>query len=143
MKKLLNYLAAGVLLLGQVSCQSTEELKREQYYAEGYQLYTLHCANCHQPDGRGLANLYPPLASADYLSDKQRFICITKNGLSGEITVDGKVYDRPMPANPKLTDIDIAEIATYVYTTWAKDSTYTPIDTVTQALARCEPSKNK
>ena len=136
MKKLLNYLA-GVLLLSQVGCQSTEELKREQYYAEGYRLYIAHCANCHQPDGRGLANLYPPLAGSHYLLDKQQFICISKNGLSGEITVDGKVYDRPMPANPQLTDIDLAEITTYVYNTWGQDSTYTPIDTVTQALGVC------
>lgn len=129
---------ATLTLLGVFGCQNQEEIKREQYYAEGYQLYTTHCANCHQPDGGGMANLYPPLANSEFLGRKEAFICITKLGLSGEIRVAGKTYNRPMPANPKLTDIEIAEIATYVYNTWGKETSYTPIDSVTQALTRCE-----
>ncbi|GAB3165504.1 c-type cytochrome [Telluribacter humicola] len=130
--------AFGTLVALLAACQSSEELKRDQYYAEGYQLYTTHCANCHQADGQGLANLYPPLAGSDYLNDKSWFICITRYGMSGEITVNGKTYNRPMPANPNLKDLEIAEIATYVYNTWGKDSTYTNTEKVVEVLNQCE-----
>jgi len=126
-----------LLILALTSCQSSEELKREQFYSEGYQLYTLHCANCHQADGSGLANLYPPIQGSSYLMRKADLVCIIKNGLAGEIHVNGKTYNRPMPANPKLPDLEIAEIVTYVNNTWGKDSTYTPTDSVTAILTRC------
>lgn len=131
----------GVFLLILSACQSADELKTEQYYSEGYQLYTTQCANCHQADGRGLADLYPPLQESAYLSRQNELICVIKNGLSGEIKVGGKTYNRPMPANPKLTDIEIAEIVTYMTNTWGNEITYTPIDSVTAALTRCEEKK--
>ncbi len=131
----------GVLLLTLSACQSADELKTEQYYSEGYQLYTTQCANCHQADGQGLANLYPPLQEATDLARRNELICLIKNGLSGEIQVAGKTYNRPMPANPKLTDIEIAEIVTYMTTSWGKETTYTRIDSVTAALTRCAESK--
>jgi mono/diheme cytochrome c family protein len=122
-------------------CRNQDEVKRDQYYAEGYQLYMTYCANCHQSDGSGMASLYPPLKGSEFLTRKEQFICISKNGLSGEIQVGGKIYNRPMPANPKLTDIELAEIVTYVYNTWGDETSYTPIDSVTQALDRCEPPR--
>jgi mono/diheme cytochrome c family protein len=137
MKMLKRSAWVGVFLITVSACQSTEELKTEQYYSEGYQLYTAHCANCHQADGRGLADLYPPLRESTYLSRKSELICVIKNGLSGEIKVAGKTYNRPMPANSKLTDIEIAEIVTYVTNTWGQETRYTPTDSVTAALTRC------
>ena len=119
------------------SCQSSEDLKLEQYYSEGYQLYTTHCANCHQAEGTGLVSLYPPIQGSSYLLRKADLVCIIKNGLAGEIQVNGKTYNRPMPANPKLPDLEIAEIVTYVNNNWGKDTTYTPTDSVTAMLIRC------
>ncbi len=126
-----------LLVIALASCQSSQELKLEQYYSEGYQLYTTHCANCHQAEGTGLANLYPPIKGSSYLLRKADLVCIIKNGLAGEILVNGKTYNRPMPANPKLPDLEIAEIVTYVNNTWGKDTTYTPTDSVTDMLTLC------
>lgn len=136
----LNYMCVALLLLGGIfaACESKDELKRDQYYSEGYQLYTANCANCHQADGKGLANLYPPIIGSKYVSQTGPLVCIVKNGLAGEIVVAGKTYNRPMPANPKLTDIEIAEIVTYVSNSWGKDNTYTRIDFVTESLLRCK-----
>lgn len=136
--KSLSYVLS-VLVVGSTftSCQDPEKLKTDQYYAEGYSLYTTHCANCHQEDGKGMANLYPPLQGSEYLDNKELFICITRNGLAGEIEVAGKKYNRPMPANQGLKDIEIAEIVTYVYNTWGGETRYTPTDSVTQVLTRC------
>ena len=134
--KISIYLFGFCVLLG--SCQTSEELKSEQYFVEGYQLYTTNCANCHQADGKGMANLYPPILGSAILSDKAKIACIIRNGMKDTITVNGKPFSRPMPPNPKLTEIEIAEIVSFVTMKWGKDSVYTQIETVKVALDACE-----
>ncbi|ODS79252.1 MAG: hypothetical protein ABS46_16065 [Cytophagaceae bacterium SCN 52-12] len=132
----MNYLQC-LLLSGlasaAISCRSAEELKRDQYFVEGERLYGVYCANCHQPGGEGMANLYPPL---HFPKDKGRFIQVARHGIDGEIEVNGQVYNRPMPANPMLTDLEIAEITTFIYNSWGGESVYTPIDSVRSALRK-------
>ncbi len=128
---------SAIVGIGLFSCQSAEELKREQYFSEGYQLYTSNCANCHQADGKGMANLYPPLAGSALLKNASLLSCVIKNGMKDTIIVDGRKFSRPMPPNSKLTDLEIAEIITYVRVKWANDSTYTHINTVSESLITC------
>lgn len=132
-KKALFFLTA----FAAYSCQSAEELKSEQYFAEGYQLYTTNCANCHQADGKGMANLYPPLVGSKMILDKIAMSCIIRNGMKDTIIVNGKAFSRPMPANAALKELEIAEIITYVNMKWGKDSLYTPTETVIKALESC------
>ncbi|WP_215226030.1 c-type cytochrome [Echinicola shivajiensis] len=102
------------------SLNSIEDLKTRQYAIEGQVLYENYCANCHQTDGTGLGQLIPPLKDADYLKeDVGRAIRIIKHGIKGEIIVNGKDYNKEMPANPGLTNLEIAEIATYIYAAFA------------------------
>jgi len=80
----------------------------------GRRLFTI-CAACHQPTGRGLPNLFPPLAGSDFLNaDKSRAIKIVMAGRQGEVVVNGMKFNNNMPAFP-LTDQDIANVLTYVY----------------------------
>ncbi|MTI29418.1 c-type cytochrome [Xanthovirga aplysinae] len=96
-----------------------EQIKFKQYMTEGRRLYIANCANCHQKDGKGLARLIPPLAESDYMAKNvERTICIIKNGLEGEILVNGISYNQPMPAHTNLTNIEIAEIVTYIHNSW-------------------------
>ncbi|TLV01613.1 cytochrome c [Dyadobacter luticola] len=120
------------------SCQSAQELKSEQYFVEGYQLYTTHCSNCHQADGKGMSNLYPPINGSAALADKAFLACIIQNGMTDKIKVGGRDFNRPMPPNKKLTDIEIAEIVSFVTMKWKKDSTFTDIETVQAALKNCK-----
>jgi nitrite reductase (NO-forming) len=84
----------------------------------GKQIYDRSCFACHQPDGSGLPNAFPPLAGADYLNDDvERAISAVVHGLSGEITVNGEVYNSVMPAQI-LTDQEVASVMTYVYNSW-------------------------
>ena len=101
-------------------------------------MYTSNCANCHQANGNGMANLYPPLAGSPALKDKALLACIIKNGMKGDISVNGKKFNRPMPANPKLMDLEVAEIITYVNMKWNKDSVYTTTAFVNKSLQTCE-----
>ncbi len=116
------------------SCQSDEKIKLEQYYIGGKEVYELNCANCHQKDGKGLQNLYPALVGSDYLKDKEKAIYIIKNGLSGEILVNGKKYNQPMPANNQLTNLDIAEVVTYIYNEWNGETKITEVKDVDKVL---------
>lgn len=116
------------------SCQSEEKIKLEQYYIGGKELYEQNCANCHQKDGKGLQNLYPGIAGSDYLKDKEKVIYIIKNGLSGEILVNGKKYNQPMPANNQLTNLDIAEVVTYIYNEWNGETKITEVKEIEKVL---------
>jgi len=134
---MIKKLVFAFFILTLFSCQSEQELKSEQYFAEGYQLYTTNCANCHQADGKGMANLYPPLTGSKIIRDKAAMACIIRYGLKDTIMVHGKPFSRPMPANAKLQELEIAEIITYVNMKWGQDSVYTPIATVSKALEAC------
>lgn len=120
-----------------VSCKSPEKVKLEQFYVNGQELYEQNCANCHQKDGLGFKDLYPPIAGSDYLKNKEAVICMIRNGASGEMTVNGKVYNQQMPANAQLYDLDIAAITTYIYNKWGNESAITETDSVKKVLQRC------
>ena len=83
---------------------------------EGSILYDTYCANCHQRDGKGDNNRFPPLVKSDYVrGNKDRLVDIILNGLEGKITVDGKTYSGIMPPHKAmLDDHAVASIATYV-----------------------------
>ena len=118
------------------SCQSEEKIKLEQYYIGGKEVYELNCANCHQKDGKGLQSLYPPVAGSDYLKNKDKVIYLIKNGLLGEILVNGKKFNQPMPANNQLTNLDIAEVVTYIYNEWNGETIITEVKEVEKVLNR-------
>jgi len=95
-----------------IATNKTEKL------AMGRQIFTTICAACHQPTGRGVPNVFPPLAGSDFLNaDKNRAIKIVINGRQGEIVVNGLRFNNTMPKFP-LTDHDIANVLTYVYSSF-------------------------
>lgn len=107
------------LLVGVMASCNTPDPKFQQYLVEGEQLYLIHCSNCHQKDGRGLRQVYPPLAPSDYMDQNfEKVICGMKYGLQGEISVNGNSYVQAMPGVPSLTELELAEIATYIYNSW-------------------------
>lgn len=120
------------------SCQSDEKIKHEQYYIAGKDLYEKNCANCHQKDGKGFQNLYPPIANSEFLNNKVQVMCIIKHGLHGEIMVNNKKYDQAMPANPGLYALDIAQIITYMDKEFQDKEVITETTAVEKALANCK-----
>jgi nitrite reductase (NO-forming) len=84
----------------------------------GKVFFTQNCAACHQPDGKGIPGAFPPLAGSDFLNkDVKRAMGIVKNGLTGEITVNGEKFNGVMPALG-VSDEDAANVLTYVYSAW-------------------------
>jgi len=90
----------------------------EERLSLGKQIYSRTCFACHQLEGQGIANAFPPLANSDYLNeDVNRAIEIVLKGKTGEITVNGNKYNSIMTAQT-LTDEEIANVLTYVYNNW-------------------------
>lgn|SRR5690606_34271919 len=131
MKIIYTLLIFGLMIIGfsqLSSCHNNNlNIQTAQYAVNGQKLYRAHCQNCHGGKGEGLGKLYPPLTDQKYLSEnRNKLSSIIKYGLSGEIVVNGEKYNQAMPANPTLTDLDIAYILTYVTTHFGdSDSTFT------------------
>lgn len=84
----------------------------------GRQTYMQTCFACHQSEGQGIPNAFPPLAQSDYLNaDVDRAIDIVLHGKTGEITVNGEKYNSVMTSQT-LSDDEIANVLTYVYNSW-------------------------
>lgn len=147
-KKLLFFLLLGVF---GCSPQATDEenylasisdTKVLQFAIPGKELYDSHCANCHQKDGKGLGKLIPPLRDADYFkSNVHRSVWIMRHGKDGEILVNGQTYNQAMPANPKLSPLEIAQISTYLYNIWGNQEGVIDAPRV-EAFLREQPRAN-
>jgi nitrite reductase (NO-forming) len=94
-------------------------LTKEMQLEKGKRVYMQNCSVCHQPEGQGLPNVFPPLAKSDFLmADKARSIGIVLRGLSGPVVVNGTRYDGVMPPQVTLTDEQIAHVLTFIRNNW-------------------------
>jgi len=124
--------------LSTVSC-TTRDPKFQQYFAQGQTLYEKHCSNCHQKNGQGLGRIYPPLASSDFFEKNlNASLCVMKYGTQGEIVVNGKSFNKPMPGVPSLTELEIAEIATYIGNSWNHQMGLIDVAQTTKVIATCQ-----
>ncbi len=105
-------------------------LTKDEKMVLGKKIYSSSCFACHQSNGEGIANAFPPLAKSDYLNkDVNRAISTILHGLSGEITVNGKKYNSQMPAQV-LSDQEVASVLTYIYNNWGNNKTEVTEDQV-------------
>ena len=82
---------------------------------EKAKLYNTYCAACHQNDGKGDGNRFPPLGGTDWVTgDKTKLLNTLLKGLNGEIVVNYKPYNGLMPAHNFLKDEEVANILTYI-----------------------------
>lgn len=120
-----------------VQC-SSQDAKFQQYYVKGEQLYKKNCSNCHQKSGKGLGRLYPPLAESDFMAKNfDETLCLMRYGRDGEMEVNGRRFNKSMPAIPSLTDLEIAEIATYIYNSWGSERGIIEVKDAAAMLASC------
>ncbi|PQJ74386.1 copper-containing nitrite reductase [Polaribacter gangjinensis] len=103
-----------------------------QKMKDGKQVYMNTCFACHQSEGQGIEGAFPPLAKSDYLNaDVKRSIGIVLNGKTGEITVNGKKYNSVM-TKQTLTEVEVADVMTYIYNSWGNNKTNVTVDLVKQ-----------
>lgn len=104
--------------------------------ALGRKQYNLACVTCHQANGQGVPNIYPPLAGSEWVTgSEERVISIVLHGMKGPVTVLGKTYNSAvMPAFGQVpgggynwSDQKIAAVLTYIRQEWGNAAG--PIDT--------------
>ena len=116
------------MLLRTISNKKNNEIKAPQLFTKpfldnrtaGFRLYNTYCLSCHGHDGKGNAQLAPPLYPSEYVTGPaEKMILIALQGLQGPVTVNGKKYDMNlvMPGiknNPELTDKKIADLMVFI-----------------------------
>ncbi|HZY79923.1 MAG TPA: cytochrome c [Cyclobacteriaceae bacterium] len=121
------------------SCKSKSDIELQQYYIQGEVLYTKYCGNCHQEDGSGLGLLYPPINKSDFIDNNfPEVICIMRYGKSTPTVVNGKTFNQPMKGIAALTDLDVAEIATYIYNNWDRRRGIVKVEEVAAEMNKCK-----
>ena len=86
----------------------------------GAPVYNRVCASCHLASGKGLPGSYPPLdgSALAQSADVTVPIRIVIHGFKGKINRAGKEYDGAMPPWGSLADQEIADVLTYVRSSW-------------------------
>lgn len=127
MKKLLIGIAfLGLLALQSFTNETTDNKPAptkspNQNIEKGKAVFAKTCIACHQANGQGIPNAFPPLAKSDYLNkDVKRAIHQVIKGSSGPIVVNGKTFNGTMPPQ-NLSDQEIADVLTYVYSSWGNN----------------------
>jgi mono/diheme cytochrome c family protein len=123
-------LAFVATLLGGWKSQPPSDLKAS--IARGKQIYGTQCVTCHRENGRGVKEVYPPLAESNYLlASKAAPVSVVLNGAKGEITVNGVKYDNEM-LSLDITDQQVCDVLNYVRNSWGnRGEAITPDDVAT------------
>lgn len=94
---------------------------------DGGQLFTTHCAACHQPNGQGLPGVFPPLDGSEWVGAQGRVIAnILLHGVTGPLTVKGQAFSGAMPSFARLGDAELAAVASHVRGAWSNKAA--PVD---------------
>lgn len=149
MKKIFNQLLFSFLFgVLTISCQNNTEKKKvepvssEQLAKEitnnlpaqtaeivhpGQAVYTKYCLVCHQADGSGVPGMHPPLGPGSWVgNDPKELIAMMMKGLSGKIEVNGEVYKSFMPSHALLTDQEIADVLSYIRSSF--ENNFDPVE---------------
>jgi len=87
------------------------------------EVYDRFCVSCHQADGKGDGQRFPPVAGSEWVKgDKEKLIRVILEGLQGPITVSGKGYNNVMPPHNFLRDGQVAEVLTFIRQNFGNDA---------------------
>jgi uncharacterized protein len=84
-------------------------------FITGRDLYMKACIECHQADGRGVPQTFPPLRGSEWVKgDRDSMLRIILGGLSGPVEISGQKFNGVMPGHSHVSDEEIAAIASFV-----------------------------
>jgi mono/diheme cytochrome c family protein len=82
------------------------------------------CQTCHQANGEGLPNAFPPLAGSDIVNGPVGpHLAIVLKGLTGPVTVKGAPYNGMMAPWESLSDEQIVGAINYERASWGNKGT--------------------
>jgi mono/diheme cytochrome c family protein len=119
-------------------------LDRGDLSARGAGRYLNHCSTCHGRDGKGRADMQPPLAgnASVWERDPASLLNIILNG-AGRIVVNG-VPDsyRMTPFRVLLSDQEIADVATFIRNSWGNAAGAVNASQVRELREATDPSSD-
>ena len=139
-----NVSIKGLIKLGLFICFSIIAVAgNAQNKINGKKIYETRCLVCHQSDGGGVPNMNPPLDGASNVNGKDiaRLVKIIRNGYDERIALDGMYYNNAMTANPDLKEDAIADVLTYIRTSWSNKASAVTISQVKAALLKNKAAK--
>ncbi|MFB9137019.1 c-type cytochrome [Vibrio olivae] len=111
----------------------------------GAETYMTRCSACHGSDGMGHKPWIPPLAGATSMlvSDDSSAVNVTLNG-SGRAVAHGvpDAYRMP-PFRQQLSDKEIAEVLSFVRTTWGNNGGEVSVDDVKAMREDTDPASSE
>ena len=114
MRRLILTAAFILSIISIASSQQKQKFDLKGSVARGKEIYTAQCLSCHMEQGEGIEDVYPPVAESDYLmADKSRSIEQIVSGASGEMKVNGKIYNGVMPGFD-MTDEEVSDVLNYI-----------------------------
>ncbi len=132
--------ASGAAATAQAAATGSMAAAAPEAGPTGATLYQ-RCATCHQPNGKGMAGAFPPLAGSEWANAKDPAVPIrvVLHGLNGPITVAGQRFNSTMPpfgTNQPMDDSAVAAVLTYVRSSWGNAaSAVTPAEVAAQRAA--------
>lgn len=114
----------GAYYLSTAPLQRDLSIPESAMAMDGEQLFAANCVACHQPTGRGLPGVFPPLAGSEWVNgDPHVLVQILLHGISGELQVNGSIYSGAMPTfGNQFDDAQIAAIASYIRRSWGNNA---------------------
>ena len=108
------------LFIAGASAQSSNKLVAASA-ARGKTVYLQRCMVCHQADGGGVPKLNAPLDASTAVngSDISKLIKYIVKGFADRVEIDGELYSNAMPAAADLTDQEIADVLTFIRSSWS------------------------
>lgn len=90
----------------------------------GARLYSQTCALCHMADGSGVSNMQPALIGDPVIGEASpdKLIAVVLRGPAAVLPADRTRYANAMPAFSTWSDLDIAELSTFLRKTFATAS---------------------
>ncbi|MDR5822501.1 cytochrome c [Caballeronia sp. LZ043] len=92
--------------------------------AQGAAVYAGFCAQCHRDDGKGVPQVFPALAGNPSVvgEDTTSLIRLLVEGGNSPATINGPPRQAMPSFAARLTDVQIAQVLTYVRASWGNDA---------------------
>jgi nitrite reductase (NO-forming) len=124
---------SALIFFTQLAFNQKQEFDLKASIKRGKEVYIAECLTCHMENGEGIEELYPPVAKADYLmADRKRSIQQTLYGATGEMKVNGKIYNTPMKGIG-LTNEQASDVLNYIRNSWGNEGSVITPDEVEAA----------
>jgi mono/diheme cytochrome c family protein len=91
----------------------------------GRMKYQQVCMPCHQENGLGVPNQFPPLAGSEWVlaPGSGRLIRMVQNGVTGPLKVKGVDWNLTMPPmGATMDDKELAAVLTFIRVSWGNNA---------------------